>query len=258
MAGKCLYIVDDERDMTWVLARSLGRAGHTVVTATNGLTALQHMRRQTPDLAVLDITMPLMDGIRLAQRMRSDPWLAPVPILFATVHADLPHLAEAFGAGADSYVSKPFDLAELHARIDAILRRCGTRDPSCRDVLRAGGCTLDLTASTLRIEDRPIQLTPVECNIMRHLLLGNGMPTSAQCILEEVLDYPHGLGDLGLVRWHIHNLRQKIEPDPVHPRYLRTVEPRGYGFFPREAHVEFTHGQRALYTQVGHGALHLN
>ena len=225
-----IYIVEDGKDLAWVLNESFSLAGHAVVIASNGLEALQRMRRQTPDLAILDVNMPVMDGFTLARRMRADPLLVRVPILFLTVHSDFPSKLEGFRAGGDDYVIKPFDLPELHARTQALLRRCRIQDPTEHDIVRAGHCALDLSAGQLRIESRDIRLTETESDLLRYLIAYAGTPISARQLLEEVLDYPPGAGDPSAVRWHIRGLRQKIEDAPAHPVYLCTVSPRGYCF----------------------------
>jgi len=226
----CIYVVEDGKDLAWVLKESFSLAGHAVVTASNGLEALQRMRRQTPDLVILDVNMPVMDGFTLARRMRADPLLVRAPILFLTVHSDFPSKLEGFRAGGDDYVIKPFDLPELHARAQAMLRRCRIQDPSERNIVRAGHCALDLSTSQLRIRGRGIQLTDTECDLLRYLMAYASTPIPARQLLEEVLDYPPGTGDPSAVRWHIRGLRRKIESDPTHPVYLRTLSPRGYCF----------------------------
>ena len=230
MAGICLFVVEDEQDLAWVLAQSLSRAGYSVVTACNGLKALQQMRRQTPALVIMDITMPVMDGFALAQRMQDDPWLMPVPILYLTVHPDFPYVSRAYGLGADDYMTKPFDLLELHARVQAILHRCKTKDRLRRDLLQVDDCTLNLSTCMLDVDGRRVQLTAIERDLMRYLMLRTGAPVSAQQLLEKVLDYPPGVGDLSTVRWHVRYLRQKMERDPSHPVHLHTLPRRGYCF----------------------------
>lgn len=226
----CIFVVEDSQDLAWVLHESLSQTGHTVVTAGNGLEALQYMRRQTPDLVISDVNMPVMDGLTLARRLRADPLLADVPILFLTVHSDFPAKAAGFKAGADDYMVKPFDLLELHARVEAILRR-GERIPDAeRDRVRVDGATLELTTGVFQSHGHRAQLTEVERDLLRYLMARAGTPVAAQELMEHVLDYPPDSGDPSAVRWHIKNLRQKIEA-PVKPlARIATVAPRGYCF----------------------------
>jgi two-component system response regulator RpaA len=226
----CIYVVDDNLDLVWALKKALNLRGYTVVSAGNGLEALQQMRRQTPDLLITDMQMPVMGGVDLARRMRADPLLNDIPILFLTVHSDFPSKAECFRAGADDFMIKPFELKELAARVEAILRRCSPVPDAERNHVRASGATLELSTGTFQANGRRVQLTDVESDLLRYLMARADTPISAQTLMEEVLDYPTGSGDPSAVRWHIKNLRQKIEPDPDHPRSISTVPSRGYTF----------------------------
>ncbi len=226
----CIFVVEDSQDLAWVLHESLSQTGHTVVTAGNGLEALQQMRRQTPDLVISDVNMPVMDGLTLARRLRADPLLADVPILFLTVHSDFPAKSEGFKAGADDYMVKPFDLLELHARVEAILRRSDCIPDAERDRVRVGGATLELSTGVFQAHGHRAQLTETERDLLRYLMARAGTPVAAQELMEEVLDYPPGSGDPSAVRWHIKNLRQRIEAHPDPPVRIATVAPRGYCF----------------------------
>ncbi len=125
-----IYVVDDERDLTWLLEKSLSHEGYQVVCANDGVEALQLMRRQRPDLVILDVMMPGIDGIEVHRRLRSDPALSAVPVLFLTVKgAAVKDRIENFQAGRDDYLTKPFDLKELKARIEALLRQSQSSSP---------------------------------------------------------------------------------------------------------------------------------
>lgn len=226
----CIFVVEDSQDLAWVLRESLSQTGHTVVTAGNGLEALQHMRRQTPDLVISDVNMPVMDGLTLARRLRADPLLADVPILFLTVHSDFPAKSAGFKAGADDYMVKPFDLLELHARVEAILRRSERIPDAERDRVRVGGATLELSTGAFQAHGHRAQLTEVERDLLCYLMARAGTPVAAQELMEHVLDYPPSSGDLSAVRWHIKNLRQKIEAPPGSSVRIATVTSRGYCF----------------------------
>jgi len=224
----CIFVVEDNRDLAWALAESLSLVGYRVLTAGNGLKALHHMRRQTPDLVISDVNMPVMDGFSLARHLRADPLLADVPILFLTVHSDFSAKIEGFRSGADDYMVKPFDLLELQARVEAILRRSGVVPEDERNRVRAGRSTLELSTGVFQINGHSIQLTEVESNLLRYLMARADAPVSAQDLMEEVLDYPPGTGDSSAVRGHIKNLRRKIETNPA--VHISTVSARGYRF----------------------------
>lgn len=174
--------------------------------------------------------MLVMDGFTLARRLRADPLLADVPILFLTVHSDFRTKSEGFKAGADDYMVKPFDLLELHARVEAILGRSERVSDAERDRVRVGGATLELSTGVFQDHGQCVQLTEVERDVLRYLMAYAGMPVSAQELMEKVLDYPPDSGDLSAVRWHIKNLRQKVEVVSDHPVRIATAAPRGYCF----------------------------
>ena len=225
-----IYIVEDGRDLAWVLEENFKLAGYSVVTAANGLEALQRMRRLPPDLVILDVNMPIMDGFTLARRMREDPLLGWTPIIFLTVKTDSPSKLLGFRAGADDYIAKPFDLTELQMRAEAVLRRAKAADRDDRDVVTAPGFILSLPTRRLVALGRSINLTEIESDLMRYFLSHVDIPVSAQQLLIDVLDFPPETGDPSTIRWHISNLRRKIEADPNAPIYLCTAKPRGYCF----------------------------
>ena len=226
----CIYVVDDNLNLAWALKKALNLRGYTAVTAGNGLEALQQMRRQTPDLLITDMEMPVMGGVDLARRLRADPLLTDLPILFLTVHSDFPSKAECFREGADDFMIKPFELKEMAARADALLRRCIPVPDAERNQVRADGATLVLSTGVFQTDGRCVRLTDVESDLLRYLMARPDVPVSAQTLMEEVLDYPSGSGDPSVVRWHIRNLRQKIELDPDHPFRISTISSRGYAF----------------------------
>lgn len=225
-----IYIVEDGRDLAWVLEESFKLAGYDVVTAANGLEALQRMRRLPPDLVILDVNMPIMDGFTLARRMREDLLLNWTPIIFLTVHSDFPSKIQGFRAGGDDYIVKPFDLTELQMRAEAVLRRAKAADRADRDIVTAPGFVLSLPAQRLVMLGKSVNLTEIEGDLMRYFLTHVDIPISAQQLLTDVLDFPPGTGDSSTIRWHIGNLRRKIEPNPRDPIYLCTAKPRGYCF----------------------------
>ncbi len=229
----CILIVDDERDLVWCLQRSLGAEGYNVLTAYDGLEALSIAWRHPPDLIVLDIVMPGMDGLTVCQRLRQDPILSRVPILFLTMRCAVEERVKGLDRGADDYLTKPFDLAELKARVRTLLRRSGPAPEEPRPeiqgtVLEVGRFALDLRTCQVRIDGKVKQLTPTEFNILRCLATHCKTVFSSQRLLQEAWGYPPGTANLSLVRWHVKNLRQKIEPDPAHPTLIRTLPRHGY------------------------------
>lgn len=227
-----VMLVDDEQDLVSALRRSLNDEGYEVLTACDGLEALTVARRSRPDVIVLDIVMPRLDGLQVCQILRRDPTLAAVPILFLTVCSAIEDRIQGLNEGGDDYLGKPFDLGELKARIKALLRRsqraaegAELEDQGC---LVMGSLTLDLRIHQVSVGKRNAQLTPTEFKLLHHLMDHPGKVFSSRQLLQQVWGYPLEVSDLGLVRWHIRNLRSKIEPDPSHPTYIRTVARQGY------------------------------
>jgi DNA-binding response OmpR family regulator len=231
-----ILLVDDEQDLVWALRHSLSDEGHEVLTAYDGVEALQVAQRHRPDLLILDIVMPRLDGLQVCRRLRRDPTLAAVPILFLTVCSAIKDRIKGLDEGGDDYLVKPFDLEELKARVRALLRRArsalqggpGSEGPD--SLLVVGSLALNLHICQVRVGEKTAQLTPTEFDLLHHLMVHPGEVFSSQHLLQQVWGYPPRTADPGLVRWHIKNLRAKIEPDPADPVYVRTVPRHGYMF----------------------------
>jgi DNA-binding response OmpR family regulator len=234
-----ILVVDDEEDLVWALRRSLADEGYQVLTAYDGVEALELARRERPDLVILDIVMPGLDGLEVCRRLRRDPTVAAVPILFLTVRSLLEDRVTGLDEGCDAYLVKPFDMRELKAHVRALLRRTRLAadrhmEPDDRDsVLEVASLALDLRTHQVSVGGKAVQLTPTESGLLRYLMLHAGEVLSSKILLEAVWGYPPEAATPGLVRWHIRNLRAKIESDPAHPVYIRTVPRHGY-IFPRD------------------------
>ncbi len=225
-----ILVVDDDVDVANMIERSLRRVGHNVMVTHRGADSLAIARQQHPDLVVLDIMMPGMNGIEVCRHMRANPELSQIPILFLTAKGEIGDKIEGFEAGADDYLTKPFDLRELSLRVRALLRRTvrGDEEPKEVERIELGPLSLDCRTFEISTTTRTVLLTPVEFELM-HFLMGNpGKVFSADQLLQEVWGYPPGTGMPDLVRVHIKNIRDKIEPDPSKPVYLKNVLRRGY------------------------------
>ncbi|MDY7042361.1 MAG: response regulator transcription factor, partial [Chloroflexota bacterium] len=205
------------------------KRGYEVVTAYNGIEALGLVGDQPPDLIVLDISMPRMNGIEVCRRLRINPSTAPIPIIFLTARSMIDDKIEGFEAGADDYITKPFDIQELELRIKAILRRCQAplAEPAS-DIITVGPLSLNRRTFEAVIDNQAILLTPIEFELLHHLMVHPGDVFSSERLLQEVWEYPPGTGDPALVRMHIKNLRDKLEPDSGNPILIRTVSRHGY------------------------------
>jgi len=230
-----ILVVDDDIDVADTIHRSLINKGHSVKVVYNGVEALEAVKLNSPDLIVLDVIMPFMDGIEVCRRLRQDPQTTHIPIIFLTAMDRLDDKLEGFDAGADDYVTKPFDIQELEVRARAVLRRSLTPAQAEPDVLTVGDLSLNRRTYEARAGSRVSLLTPIEFELLHYLMSHAGDIFSSERLLQEVWEYPIGTGDPALVRMHIKNIRDKIENNPKRPRFLRTISRHGYTVVPDQA-----------------------
>jgi DNA-binding response OmpR family regulator len=222
---KTVLLVDDEPKIVQLARDYLEQAGFRVASATDGREALAAFRTGAPDLIVLDLGLPHVDGLDVARAIRKT---SNVPIVMLTGRADETDRVAGLELGADDYVAKPFSPKELVARIRAVLRRTEmAASPS--DIVRAGDVTLDVPRLSVRVKDRAVELTPTEFQLLLALARAPGRVfTRAQ-----LLDTVHGVAFESYERAidaHVKNIRRKLEPDPRSPRYVLTVHGVGYRF----------------------------
>jgi DNA-binding response OmpR family regulator len=234
----CLMVVDDEPDLTWAISEGLQASGYRVLTAYSGQAALQTIKFHMPDLIILDIILPDISGIEVCATLRAMPETMCIPVIFLTARGTLQDRVHGLDSGADDYIVKPFEIAELEARVRALLRRSGygAHAASVETIgnrgLVAGPFRLDPEHAVLWYEEQAISLTPTEFELMAFLIAHPGIVYASRVLLEKVWGYPPGTNDSSLVRGHVMNLRQKIEPDPSCPRFIRTLPGHGYAFEP--------------------------
>ena len=221
-----ILIVDDEQDIIDIVGRAMQRRNHAVVVAQNGQEAISLLQQQRPDLVILDIILPHINGIQVCRYIRTSPALASVPILFLTIKEKIEDKIAGFEAGADDYLTKPFNLEELELRVVALLRHTGYMAPT--GPLTVGPISVDPHTAGARVNDRFVELTAVEFELLYCLVAHAGEVLSTERLLQEVWGYAPGGGNASLVRMHVLNLRRKIEPDPRNPVYLCTVPRHGY------------------------------
>ncbi|NLT41551.1 MAG: response regulator transcription factor [Anaerolineae bacterium] len=224
-----VLVVDDDPDVAKTIENALRRS-HTVFLALSGVQGIQQARQVRPDVVILDIVMPGMDGFEVCRRLRDDPVLSDTPILFLTARGRTEDRIQGFQLGADDYMTKPFSVQELDLRMQAIMRRAGaTAAPAAADgLIRVGDIGLNTKTYEVQVGDRTALLTPIEFELLYHFMAHPGEVFSTHRLLQEVWDYPTDTGSPDLVRMHVRNLRGKIEPDPSHPTYLVTVSRHGY------------------------------
>jgi DNA-binding response OmpR family regulator len=222
---KTILVVDDEPEIVRLVRSYLEQDGYRVVAAFNGEEALYAARHEKPDLVVLDILMPKMDGLEFTRRVRREQ---DVPIIMLTARAEETDRIVGLEIGADDYVTKPFSPREVVARVRAVLRRAqpaDEREPP--PVLRVGPITLDRSTHTVTVEDELVNLTPTEFDVLKILM---GQPGRVYSRME-ILEAAQGVAFQAYERTvdaHIKNLRQKIEPDRPNPSYILTVRGAGY------------------------------
>ena len=188
-----ILVVDDEPDLLWALRYALGDEGDEVDTAQSAAEALTLLEERRPDLIVLDVVMPGIDGFELHRRLRRDPRFASIPVIFLTAVLGTADRIKGLNEGADDYVSKPFDLGELKARIRAVLRRSEERRPEGPDVspiLELDLLRLDLKAKSLDVRGAPVSVTPAEFALITFLASRPGEVFTARQLLDEVWGYP--------------------------------------------------------------------
>lgn len=227
-----LLAVDDDDGALRTVRSALSRDGYEIDTASSGEDALDKVHRRRPDALILDISMPGISGLDVCRRLRADDKLYDVPILFLTAHGQTEDVVNGLNAGADDYVPKPFEFAELSARVRALLRR-SARAAAPSNVLTVGPIQLD--ANTYRVSisggDGPrheVQLTRTEYQLLRYLMEHANQALSPRLLLEQVWDYPPTAGDLDLVRAHIRNLRAKLDQFAAAQDFIRTIHGVGY------------------------------
>ncbi|MBI4314762.1 MAG: response regulator transcription factor [Chloroflexi bacterium] len=223
---KTILVVDDEPKITQLARDYLEHAGYTVVTARDGRSALAAFRTHKPDLMVLDLGLPEMDGLDVTRAVRRE---SSVPIVMLTARGEESDKLVGLELGADDYMVKPFSPKELVARVRAVLRRAETAGREPAEVIRAGELTLDVPRMKATVADRPVELTATEFQLLAALAAQPGrIFTRAQ-----LLDVLRGVAFESYERAidaHIKNIRRKIEPNSRQPRYLFTVYGVGYKF----------------------------
>lgn len=224
-----ILLVDDDPDLLAVTGFALQQAGFLVVKAEDGVAALEAFQREQPDLAVLDINMPRMNGFELAQKLRER---SRIPLIMLTARSEEEDVVRALSIGADDYLSKPFSPKILLARVKALLRRVGIE---AEETVALGGLSLDVLELTLNgLPKGPVRLTPLETRFLQLLFVHAGKTVSTDRLLVHVWGNRAG-GNRQLLKQLVHRLRQKIENDPADPRLVRTVPNAGYSIDPSSA-----------------------
>ena len=227
MNNPSVLVVDDEKSLRDFVRKNLQIRAYKVLTASNGLEALAIFNTERIDLVILDIMMPHLDGLETTRRIRQT---STVPILVLTALGEEADKVRAFDYGADDYLTKPFGVGELLGRIKAVLRRTRWSEPSTVDerIVRGEICA-DLARHEVTVRDEGLDLTPTEFNLLVYLMRNTGKVLPHRAILQNVWGPEYG-EEAEYLRVYIGRLRQKIEVDPLKPRYLHTERGVGYRF----------------------------
>lgn len=220
-----ILVVDDDKTLIRLMREALAKADYDVITASNGIDALQELYSKQPDLIILDVMMPRMDGWETAQRIRQ---VSQVPIIMLTAKDEESDKLKGFAAGVDDYVTKPFSFAEMVARVGAVLGRARQVPPE-RKAKRYSSGTLVIDTDSRRVTKagKVIELTPTEYRLLATLAENSGRVLSHEQLLNKVWGYEFG-EDTGYVKRYIWYLRRKVEDDPRKPEHILTE--RGFGY----------------------------
>jgi DNA-binding response OmpR family regulator len=220
-----ILVVDDEARYLWAIRINLEARGYEVITAEDGRSAIKQVAAREPDLVLLDIRMPGMDGLEACRRIRE---FSTVPIIVLTALAEEADIVTGLGAGADDYVTKPFGAEELLARVQAALRRADLgAGLESQPKYQAGDLLLDFAARRVFMGGEEVGLTPTEYRLLAELAKQVGRVLVPELLLERVWG-PGYETEHGLLRQAVHRLRRKIEPDPSNPQYIQTRTGIGY------------------------------
>lgn len=225
MKGHKILVVDDESSIRKLLRVALSGHGYQVFESDGGIDGISKLGDLRPDLMILDLGLPDLNGVDVVRQARE--W-TDLPIIILSVRGREQDKVEALDAGADDYLTKPFGLAELLARIRSALRR-SHRSREGSTVFRSGELVVDLEARLVKVSERALQLTPTEYELLKTLVNHAGRVMTHQQIVARVWgDNYQGNSDPHMLRVNISNLRKKLEPDPVRPRYILTEPGIGY------------------------------
>lgn len=226
MSEKRILVIDDEYQIVRVLKRSFDAHRYSVRTASDGEAGIELFHDFKPHLVITDLSMPGMDGIEVCRAIRRE---SEVPIIVLSVRGEESSKVRALDAGADDYITKPFSINELHARVRAALRRAPA---STDDVIRSGDFRLNTSERVIYLNSEPLHLTPKEFALLEFMIRNSGRVLTHRALLGKVWG-GESTEQTEYLRVFIGNIRKKIEPDPAEPRYILTEPWVGYRFNPK-------------------------
>lgn len=222
-------MVDDEEPIQELLRFNLEKEGYLVCVAKDGQEALKHVENDQPDLIVLDLMLPGMDGLEVCRKLRSNPKFQQIPIIMLTAKGEEIDKVLGLELGADDYMTKPFSPRELLARIKARLRRPNSQEEADAQIIIRGELRVDVTGFRVHVRGEETELTAKEFELLRVLVAHPGKVYSREELLERIWGYEYD-GDTRTVDVHVRHLRLKVERDPSNPEYIETLRGIGYRF----------------------------
>lgn len=218
-------VVDDDPDLVDIIAYSLRKDGHQVLSASSGEEALAIVEKEPPDMVILDVMLPGMDGFEVCRRIRQR---TRTPVILLTARGEEADRVWGLDLGADDYIAKPFSHRELLARVRAVGRRADLARAPNQGTVQVGELAIDFGARLVRVGERAVELTPKEYGILHCLALNAGKVVSHETILNFAWGSNHLEGDAEMLKVHLRHLREKIERNPSAPEYILTVRGAGY------------------------------
>jgi two-component system, OmpR family, KDP operon response regulator KdpE len=226
-APRLVLIVDDEARMRRFIRMNMELEGYQVIEAANGMEALEEVRQHTPDLVIMDVMMPEMDGFETLAMLRE---VSTVPVILLTVKGDEEDIIQGLKLGADDYITKPFSPRELSSRVTAVLRRAAWPAPTPRTILKIDDrLSIDFNRHQVIVEGERIDLRPTEYRLLNHLIQNAGWVVPHETLLAKVWGYEYR-DETHYLRLYINYLRKKIEEDLSNPKYILTERGVGYRF----------------------------
>ena len=232
MADEKVLIVDDEEHIVELLQFNLVNAGYKVITANNGLDALKKVKENKPDLLLLDLMLPGMDGLDVCKEIKRDKETSKTSIIMLTAKSEELDKILGLELGADDYITKPFSIRELLARVKAVLRRSSS-DEISEEIYEIGRLKVDFEGHEVLINNEKVELTLKEFELLEILIKNKGKILRRETLLDKVWGYEY-IGETRTVDVHIRYLRKKVEDDDKNPKFIETIRGVGYRFNPVE------------------------
>ena len=236
MADEKVLIVDDEEHIVELLQFNLVNAGYKVITANNGLDALKKVKENKPDLLLLDLMLPGMDGLDVCKEIKRDKETSKTSIIMLTAKSEELDKILGLELGADDYITKPFSIRELLARVKAVLRRSNS-DEISEEIYELGRLKVDFERHEVLINNEKVELTLKEFELLEILIKNKGKILRRETLLDKVWGYEY-IGETRTVDVHIRYIRKKIEEDDKNPKFIETIRGIGYRFNPGESDEE--------------------